>query len=124
MSRYSQSWCDSLREAVSDAVAEGVEVTLLYVVTDTSEGKVAFHLEIANGAAASVTEGKLPRGQKADVTITIKEPALVSLWDGSRMRDEAFMAGDIKVEGAYQVWLDQLVPLFQQQPWKTAWQAG
>jgi len=97
---------------------------MLYVVTDTEEGKVAFNLELADGAPLHVTAGKFPRGTKADVTVTIKEAVLASLWVGDRTRDEAFMAGDIKVEGAYNRWLDQIVPLFQSEPWAAAWAAS
>ena len=68
-----------------------------------------------------MTSGKLPRGQKPDITVTIKEPVLRSIWSGELARDAAFMAGDIKVEGAYQRWLDELVPLFSTGPWVDAW---
>jgi len=124
MSRYGQEWCDALGAAAQSATAEGVDLTLLYVVTDTNDGKVAFNLELASGAPAQVVEGKLPRGTKPDITVTIKEAVLASLWAGDRTRDEAFMAGDIKVEGAYNRWLDEIVPLFQSEPWAAAWGAS
>lgn len=124
MSRYDQQWCDSIAHASDSASADGVDVTVLYVVTDTEEGKVAFHLELENGSPRHITAGKLPRGQKADITVTIKEPVLASLWMGERTRDEAFMAGDIKVEGAYHRWLDEIVPTFESEPWLAAWRSA
>ncbi len=121
---YDQDWCDQLRRAVGDATADAVTLRLLYVVTDTDEGKVAFNMDIENGAPTAVTTGKLPRGEKADVTVTIKDAVLRQLWSGEVTRDAAFMAGDIKIEGAYQRWLDELVPLFSSDPWATAWSAS
>ena len=94
---------------------------LLYVITDAPDGKFAFFLDLASGAVTSGTAGRLPRGEKAGVTITVKEPILLQLWSGELSRDAAFMAGDIKVEGAYEVWLDQLVPAFENDAWSATW---
>ena len=90
------------------------------MVTETDEGKVPFHLQFDN-ESTEATAGKLPRGEKADVTVTAKEAVLAAIWSGDRNRDEAFMAGDIKVEGAYNQWLDVLVPLFAAPDWSKAW---
>lgn len=122
MTRYEQDWCDSLAAAVgSGQVAELEAMRLLYVVTDTEAGKVAFNLDLVGGGVAACTAGKLPRGEKADVTVTVKEPVLIDLWSGTRARDAAFMRGDLKIEGAYERWIDELVPLFQSEPWLSAW---
>ena len=121
MTNYEQPWCDALAAQADGAAAEGVDLVVLYVVTDTEDGKVAFHAELTSGKPAQITAGRMPRGHKADVTVTVKEPILRSLWVGEVSRDSAFMAGDIKIEGAYQRWLDELVPLFESDPWKAAW---
>jgi putative sterol carrier protein len=122
MARYDQAWCDELGASVGgDALLESAPMRLLYVVSDTEDGKVAFHLELDRGGVASVTAGKLPRGEKADVTVTAKEVVLSQLWQGDQRRDVAFMRGDLKVEGEYARWLDELVPLFEKEPWSTAW---
>jgi len=119
--RYSQEWVDALVSKGGRSTVEALR--LLYVVSDTEEGKVAFHLDFADGMAAG-TAGKLPRGEKADVTVTAKESALVKLWSGERSRDAAFMAGDLKIEGAYQRWLDELVPMFADGDWAAAWSSA
>ncbi|MDW3180343.1 MAG: SCP2 sterol-binding domain-containing protein [Acidimicrobiia bacterium] len=122
MARYDQEWCDALASLVGpDALTDDSGMRLLYVVSDTEEGKVAFNLDLSGGAVAAATAGKLPRGEKADVTVTAKEAVLLELWRGKRSRDAAFMRGDLKIEGAYQRWLDELVPLFQVDPWNAAW---
>ncbi len=121
---YDQEWCDELAKAVGSGSTEHEPMRLLYVVTDTDEGKVAFNLDLDKGGIRMVTAGKLPRGEKADVTVTVKEPIIRGLWAGNEKRDVAFMRGDIKVEGAYARWLDELVPLFEDGAWKTAWAAA
>lgn len=122
MTRFDQEWCDALASAVGQTSAfnSSASVRLLYVVTDTADGKVAFTIS-DDGSALAVTAGKLPRGEKADITVTAKESVLSELWSGARSHDAAFMAGDIKVEGDYARWLDELVPAFGQAPWADAW---
>lgn len=123
MTRYGQEWCDRVANAAPKSSDVGADLSILYVVTDTEDGKVAFNLALSGGSPEHVTAGKLPRGTKADITITIKEPVLLALWAGDRTRDEAFMAGDVKVEGAYNRWLDEVVPLFESAGWSGAWQS-
>lgn len=124
MIRYDQDWVDRLVEA--GAGAEPIagltsSLRLLYIVTDTADGKQAFHLDFADGRMIAGTAGKLPRGETADVTITVAETVLSDLWRGVRRRDAAYMAGDVKVEGNYEQWLDFLVPAFEVTPWTEAW---
>lgn len=119
MGRFDQQWCDELVAEMPPPSASPLRV--LYVVTDTDEGKVAFSIT-SDSAGTTATAGKLPRGEKADITITAKESVLVDIWSENRTRDEAYMAGDIKVEGAYDIWLDELVGLFEDSPWASAWQ--
>jgi len=125
VARYDQDWCDRLTAAVGAQNGDQAEMRLLYVITDTEDGKVAFHLDLAKGGIVCATHGRVPRGQdKADVTVTAKEPVARELWMGERTRDAAFMRGDLKIEGAYERWLDELVPLFSADPWASAWSAG
>ena len=127
MPRYDQAWCDQLVADAGGAHDKSDEqMRVLYIVTDTEEGKVAFHLDFqTNGATLTgATAGKLPRGEKADITVTLKESVLVEIGGGTRSRDAAFMRGDLKIEGAYNRWLDGLVPLFETEPWTVAWGAA
>ena len=127
MTRYDQAWCDRLVADAGGAHDKSDEqMRVLYIVTDTEEGKVAFHLDFhANGVSlTTATAGKLPRGEKADITVTLKESVLVEIGEGTRSRDAAFMRGDLKIEGAYNRWLDGLVPLFETEPWTVAWGAA
>ena len=125
MTRYDEDWVVALASAVDGADDDGTEaLLLLYVVTDTEDGKVAFNLSFEGGRCVAAAAGKLPRGTKADVTVTAKESALAALWAGERSRDAAFMAGDLKIEGAYERWLDELVPRFGSAPWADAWAAA
>ena len=60
----------------------------------------------------------------AEITVTAKETALETLWTGDRSYDAAFMSGDLKVEGAYNAWLDTLTPAFASGRWSDAWKAA
>lgn len=125
MARYDQGWCDALAAQVgAEQTTDAAAMRLLYVVSDTADGKVAFNLDLLGGGIAAATAGKLPRGEKADVTVTVKEAVLLELWRGDRSRDAAFMRGDLKIEGAYERWLDELVPLFQTDRWTAAWKGA
>ena len=127
MDRYDQTWCDRLfADAGGTHDKSDQQMRVLYIVTDTEEGKVAFHLDFdADGATLTgATSGKLPRGEKADITVTLKESVFVEIGEGTRSRDAAFMRGDLKIEGAYNRWLDGLVPLFETEPWATTWRAA
>lgn len=122
MNRYDQAWCDALSTSASTSAIDGA-LEVLYVVTEAEGGKHAFSIKF-EGGSVTATHGKLPRGHKPDVTVTAKEAALLALWSGDRSRDVAFMRGDLKIEGAYARWLDELVPLFETQPWVESWQAA
>lgn len=125
MARYDQSWCDALAEALAaESDSETAPMRLVTVVADTDEGKVAFIIDLVGGAVSAVTAGKPPRGEKPDVTVTAKESVILEVWSGGRARDAAFMRGDLKVEGAYERWLDEVVPLFETEQGRAAWEAA
>ena len=121
--RYDQAWVDALVAAAQREPISGLGDVLrvLYIITDAPDGKFAFFLDLASGVVTNGTAGRLPRGEKAGITITVKEPILLQLWSGELSRDAAFMAGDIKVEGAYEIWLDRLVPAFENDAWSATW---
>lgn len=122
MTRYEQPWVDELVGLAAGASeTEHEPCRLLWIVTDTEAGKAAFHLDLEKGRPIAGTAGKPPRGQTADITVTAKESVAMTIWSGSESRDEAFMTGDVKVEGTYERWLDELVPVFQASPWSEAW---
>jgi hypothetical protein len=122
MTRYEQAWVDELVGLAAHASeTEHESCRVLWIVTDTESGKSAFHLDLDKGRPLAGSAGKLPRGHKADITLTVKESVAVEIWSGSRSRDVAFMIGDVKVEGAYERWLDELVPVFAVSPWAEAW---
>ena len=121
MTRFDETWCEQFNQTLGQGSALASNaMRILFVVTDTDEGKLAFVVS-GDSDGAVVTAGKLPRGEKADITITAKEAVLNALWAGERSRDEAFMAGDLKVEGDYPRWLDHVIATFEAEPWATAW---
>jgi len=122
--RYDQVWVDELVSSAASAPDTGHEaVRVLYVVTDI-EGdadKAAFHLDVDAGRAVGGATGKPSKVEPADVTVTAKEAIFLDVWTGARSRDAVFMAGDFKVEGAYERWIDELVPTFEESGWSAAW---
>jgi len=122
--RYDQAWIDELVSSAASAPDTGHGAfRVLYVITDI-EGdadKAAFHLDIDVGRAVGGATGKPSRAEPAEVTVTAKEAVFVDVWAGARSRDAVFMAGDFKVEGAYERWIDELVPTFEEPDWSTAW---
>ena len=124
MTRYDQEWVDALVDAGGTIEGLAEPLRLLFVVTDTADGKTAFFLDIDPDAGVTGSAGRLPRGVKADLTVTAKEAVLHRLWAGERSYDAAFMSGDLKVEGGYNVWLDELTPAFAVAPWFAAWRAA
>ncbi|MGI9607613.1 MAG: SCP2 sterol-binding domain-containing protein [Acidimicrobiales bacterium] len=125
MTRYDQDWVDALVDGASVAAATvHAPMRVLWIVTETDDGKHAFHIDLDGSRPVSGTAGRLPRGESAAVTVTAKESALLPLWRGERDLDTAFMAGDLKIEGSYERWLDELVPAFRSDPWAAAWVAA
>lgn len=124
MTRYDQDWADALAGVADPIAGLGGPVRLLFVVTDAADGKAAFFVDILDGVVESATSGRLPRGEKADITVTAKEEKLLEIWRGDRSYDAAFMSGDLKVEGAYADWLDRVTPAFAGPPWSEAWAAA
>jgi len=122
--RYDQVWVDGLVSSSASAPEKGYgAVRVLYVITDIEgdAGKAAFHLDIDAGRAVGGATGKPSRAEAADVTVTAKEAIFLAVWSGARSRDAVFMAGDFKVEGAYERWIDELVPTFEAPAWSAAW---
>ena len=124
MTRYDQDWADALASAAGPVAGLEGSVRILFVVTDTADGKAAFFVDLADGVVESATAGRLPRGEKADITVTAMEDKLLEIWRGERSHDAAFMRGDLKVEGAYADWLDRVTPAFAERPWSAAWGAA
>ncbi len=123
MTRFDQAWVDALVAAAGPIAGLADRCRLLFVVTGTADGKAAFFLDL-DDRGVSGRAGRLPRGEHADVTVTAEEKMLADLWMGRRVYDAAFMSGDLKVEGAYEIWLDRLTPAFAVPPWATAWSAA
>ena len=121
MARYDEVWVEALVDGHRTDGDADASTSVVYVVTDTDEGKVAFNLHLDGEGVVAAGAGKLPRGVKPDITLTLKESVALDLWSGDRSRDAAFMAGDIKVEGAYEVWIDSLVALFEADEWNDSW---
>ena len=87
--------------------APGASLVMQHVVTGAPQGKVQAVVEVRDG---KVTAAEL--GKRADATCTVtwtyKDAGAVVLGEASL--DEAFMRGDLKVEGDYTTLLFDLRP--------------
>ncbi len=85
-------------------------VVIQYLVEGLPAGKRWFYEDVRAGQVAECRAGRHPAPL---VTVTWKADAALAVNGGELSDDEAFMRGDTKVEGAYEVWLDVL------HPWRT-----
>ena len=77
---------------------EGVSIVMQHVITGAPQGKVQAVVEVRDGKVMTAELGK-----RADATCTVtwtyKDAGAIVL--GQASLDEAFMRGDLKVEGDY-----------------------
>lgn len=82
----------------------GVSFTFTIEVSESPLGKVRGHGEIVDGRIAGFASGK--PASPADVALSIKNKRLSPILDGSQHPLVAFMLGELKVEGAYELVVD------------------
>jgi putative sterol carrier protein len=90
--------------------APGASLVMQHVVTGAPQGKVHAVLEVSDGQVAAAELGK-----RADATCTVtwtyKDAGAIVRGDASV--DEAFMRGDLKVEGDYTTLLFAMRPVLR-----------
>ncbi len=80
-------------------------VVIQYLVEGLPGGKRWFYETVVDGRVETCLAG---RHAEPTSTVTWKADAAVALARGDVTDDVAYMRGDTKVEGEYQVWLDDL----------------
>lgn len=109
-------WSDEWFEAVNEAatvLAEVPDVSFSFdvEVAESANGKVRAHGQITNGQLTSFATGKFvpeTKGQKADVSFVGKAKRLMPIITGDQPALVAYMLGELKVDGAYQLVVDEL----------------
>ena len=108
-------WSDDWFEVASAAAAElpeidGLSFSFDVEVAESANGKVRGHGQVENGRVVSFVTGKFvpeTKGQKADVSFIGKAKRLLPILHGERPALVAYMMGELKVDGAYELVVDR-----------------
>lgn len=109
-------WSDEWFSAVNDAAAalpviDGLSFSFDVEVAESANGKVRAHGQITNGQLGSFVTGKFvpeTKGEKADVSFVGKAKRLMPIITGEQPALVAYMLGELKVDGEYQLVVDDL----------------
>lgn len=109
-------WSEEWFEAVNAAAQvlpkiDGISFSFDVEVAESANGKVRGHGAVVDGQLASFVTGKFVpevKGQKADVSLIGKAKRLLPIIDGERPALVAYMLGELKVDGAYELVVDHL----------------
>lgn len=124
-----QRLCDSWLEKAASAAAEilPVETQNFYIdfeVTETPDGKYRGHCEIVDAVPTNIRPGKLPKktveanaNSAGVVAVSIKAKRFKALIDGELNPFAAFMRGEIKIDGDYELVVDELFTKANRQSW-------
>ena len=109
-------WSDDWFDAVNEAAAElpktaDISFSFDVEVAETANGKVRAHGQVVDGQLQQFAPGKFvpeTKGQKADVSFVGKAKRLLPIVVGERPALVAYMLGELKVDGAYELVVDRL----------------
>lgn len=108
-------WSDEWFEVVASAGAllpevSGVSFSFDVEVAESANGKVRAHGRVDDGRLTSFVNGKFVpevKGEKAEVSFVGKAKRLLPILEGDQPALVAYMMGELKVDGAYELVVDQ-----------------
>lgn len=107
---WSDDWFAAVNAAAEALPAiDGLSFSFDVEVAESANGKVRAHGQITDGRIASFVTGKFVpevKGQKADVSLVGKAKRLMPIITGDQPALVAYMLGELKVEGEYQLVVD------------------
>lgn len=109
-------WSDEWFAVVLDAAAalpvvEGVSFTFDVEIEESASGKVRGHGRVDEGRLVVFAPGKFVapvKGGTADVSFGGKAKRLLPVLDGEQPALVAYMLGELKIDGAYELIVDHL----------------
>ena len=108
----SDEWFETVRDAGAALPSiEGLSFSFDVEITETASGKVRAHGHIADGRLASFESGKFvpeTKGEKAQVSFAGKAKRLLPIIQGERPALVAYMLGELKVDGEYELVVDRM----------------
>jgi len=109
---FSEEWFSAVNKAAGSLPKiDGVNFSFDVEVAEAANGKVRAHGQVVDGQLVSFVNGKFVpevKGQKADVSFVGKAKRLMPIIRGERPPLVAYMLGELKVDGEYQLVVDDL----------------
>lgn len=107
---WSEEWFEAVNKAAEVLPKlDGISFSFDIEVAESAQGKVRAHGTVVDGQVASFVTGKyVPevKGEKADVSFIGKAKRLLPIIAGDRPALVAYMLGELKVDGAYELVVD------------------
>lgn len=109
-------WSDEWFAAVNDAASslpniDAVSFSFDVEVAESAHGKVRAHGEVVDGRLTSFASGKFvpeTKGTKPDISFVGKAKRLMPIITGDQPALVAYMLGELKIDGAYELVVDHL----------------
>jgi len=109
---WSDEWFAAINEAAGSLPKiDGLSFSFDVEVAESANGKVRAHGAVADGQITEFAAGKFVpevKGQKADVSFIGKAKRLLPILHGERPPLVAYMLGELKVDGRYELVVDHL----------------
>jgi len=98
----SEEWFEEFAEAGSKLPVGNVSMIIQYEISGVEQGKLRFHMVIENSQINEISIGK-HKSADCGVSTTISEA--FKIFSGEKKVIEAFMQGDLKVDGDHRRYL-------------------
>lgn len=109
---WSEDWFAAVNAAAADLpTIDGVSFTFDVEVAESANGKVRAHGAVVDGQLAAFASGKFVpenKGEKPAVSFVGKAKRLLPIVTGEQPALVAYMLGELKVDGAYELVVDHL----------------
>lgn len=110
---WSEEWFAAVNSSADVLPSiDGLSFSFDVEVAESANGKVRAHGQVTDGRLSAFTAGKFVpdvKGEKADVSFVGKAKRLMPIITGEQPALVAYMLGELKVEGEYQLVVDELV---------------
>ncbi len=109
---WSEDWFTAVNAAAADLpTVDGVSFSFDVEVAESANGKVRAHGAVVDGQLVAFASGKFVpenKGEKPDVSFIGKAKRLLPILAGEQSPLVAYMLGELKVDGAYELVVDDL----------------
>ena len=116
MTRFlSEEWLTELEEIGSKLPKGNLSLVIQYEISGTEQGKLRFSLVIKDSQIKEILTGK---NKNADCGVSTTSTEAFKILSGEKKVIEAFMQGDLKVEGDHQRYLIDFESVRKSEQWK------